>query len=226
MKVSKSPVFIIALFALVMAMGPAPELQAANPAAPAIGVYEKELIIDRFDDADIKTTPAWWEFDALEKNFPEGKSEDNGYYYMQLTGQANNYYVGGMGTYVGKDLTDFDTLVVSVLGTGPASGTLRLQLYDDDNTSYQLEQDSTYKPLYDDYLEYELPVTWEGWKTVEIPLNKFVDMNPGVGDDIFNPEQKSGSGGMLHFQMVVLAVAEKGKIDLGIDSLKFVKKSK
>lgn len=212
---------------LVLGMAPAPEMSSNSGGKDnASAVYEKELVIDSFDDADIKAAPAWWTFDALEESFPEAKNNDNGYYYFKLTGQANNYYVGGMGTYLGKDLSEYDTLVVSVLGSGPNSGTIRLQLYDDDNNTYQLEQDSTYKPLYDDYLEYELPVTWDGWKIVEIPLNKFVDMNQGVGDDIFNPEQKSGSGGLLHFQLVVLATSEKGKIDLGIDNLKFVKKAK
>jgi hypothetical protein len=205
-------------------MAPAPEIKNSIPQDNALTSYEKELVIDNFDDADIKAAPAWWTFDALEGSFPEAKNDANGFYYMKLSGQANNYYIGGMGTYVGKDLGDYDTLVISVLGTGPNSGTLRLQLYDDDNSTYQLEQDNTYRPLYDDYLEYELPVTWEGWQTVEIPLNKFVDMNQGVGDDIFNPEQKNGSGGLLHFQFVVLATSEKGKIDLGIDSIKFVKK--
>lgn len=215
---------VLIVISLLYSMAPAPQSSSVQDSSPA--VYEKELVIDSFDDADIKAAPAWWTFDNLEETFPESKNELNGYYYLKLAGQANNYYVGGMGTYVGKDLTDYDTLVVSVLGSGPNSGTLRLQLYDDDNNSYQLEQDNTYKPLYDDYLEYELPVTWEGWRTVEIPLNKFVDMNQGVGDDVFNPEQKNGSGGLLHFQLVVIATSEKGSINMGLDNLKFVKKAK
>lgn len=187
--------------------------------------YLKALKIDDFDDAELKVSPAWWVFDKMDFVFTEAKRTENGNYYLTISGQPDNYYLGGMGTYLGVDASDYNYLVLSIYGNGAESGILKLQLYDDDNNNYQLEQDSTFQVLYDDVLEYEQIIDWEGWQTIEIPLSRFVDVNQGIGDDIWNPNQKDGSGGLLHFQMVVLSPTQTGKVKFGIDNIKLVKKS-
>jgi hypothetical protein len=216
----KSVLILIMGLALLFASG---ETKTTTPAAqPA---YSNEILIDNFDDGDITNDPTWWTFDKAQVSFPEAKDGKYGLYSMKVTGKVDNYYLGGMGTYVGKDVYQDDTLVISVYGTGKDSGKIKIQLFDDDNNTYQLEQDSTFKPLADDQFEYELPVTWEGWRTVEIPLSKFVDVNPGIGDDVWNPDTKNGSGGLLHFQMVFLAPTQKGAVNLMVDNIRLVKKA-
>ncbi|GBR72431.1 hypothetical protein HP1_113 [Candidatus Termititenax spirochaetophilus] len=77
--------------------------------------------------------------------------------------------------------------------------------------------------MYDDQLEYEIVVDWSGWKTVEIPFSKFVDVNPGIGDDRWNPRAAKGSGGLLHIQIITLSDVPEGKLNIGIDNLSLVK---
>jgi hypothetical protein len=216
-------VFMLGSFSL--AFGGAPAASKDDQVKISGGKYEAELLIDNFDDGDIKTDPTWWTFDRIKLTFKEANDNKYGNYFLKINGKAESYYVGGMGTYVGKDAAKFDTFLVSVYGSGPNSGVIRFQVYDDDNNTYQLEQDSTYQPLYDDFLEYELKVDWEGWRTIEIPLARFVDMNQGVGDDVWNPDQKDGSGGLLHVQYVVVASSANGDVNIGIDNIKLVKKN-
>ncbi len=208
-------------FLLAFAANPQKNPTAKNEAPE----YLKVLQIDNFDDAELKAAPAWWVFDKLEYVFTEAERPEQGNYFLKISGKPENYYLGGMGTYLGKDAADYNYLVLSVYGHGAGSGVLKLQIYDDDNNTYQLEQDSAYQVLYDDVLEYEQIIDWEGWRTLEIPLARFVDVNQGIGDDIWNPAQKDGSGGLLHFQMVVLSPTQTGDIKFGIDNIKLVKKS-
>lgn len=219
---------ILALFCVCLflsAMGTTPAQSAMQPGVSGTtGSSAQDLLIDNFDDADITNAPNWWTFDRIQTSFPEAAEKRYGLYYLKVTGKAENYYVGGMGTYLGKDASMLDTWSMDVYGNGPASGTIKIQMFDDDNGNYQIEQDSKYEPLYDDRVEYELPVTWTGWQTVEIPFNKFVDTNPGIGDDIFNPDQKNGSGGLLQIQLIFLATSPTGNVNIGIDNIRLIKK--
>lgn len=204
-------------------MGEAPA--PASTAQPAATGVVQEIVIDNFDDADMTTAPNWWIFDRVQTTFPEATEKRQGLYVLKLTGKADGYYVGGIGTYVAKDVSELDTLAIDVQGNGPGTGTIKIQLFDDDNGNYQIEQDSKYEPLYDDRLEYELPVTWTGWQTIEIPLNKFVDTNPGIGDDILNLDQKNGSAGLTQVQMVFLTVNPTANLNVSIDNIRLIKKS-
>ena len=80
-----------------------------------------------------------------------------------------------------------------------------------------------YEPIFDDKFEYVVDITWKGWKRVVIPFRKFKDVNRSVGDNIFNPHADEDSGGLLHYQMVFLASAKKGIVELGIGSIEFLK---
>jgi hypothetical protein len=211
--------FFVSAALFAMATSPTP---ATSPAVPGV---TQEMIIDNFDDADVTLAPSWWLFDRVRVAFPEAPEKKHGLYYLKVTGKAEGYYVGGMGTYIAKDASGFDTWVMDVLGNGPGTGTIKIQMLDDDNGNYQVEQDSKYEPLYDDRVEYELPVTWTGWQTVEIPFNKFVDTNPGLGDDVFNPEQKNGSGGLIQAQLIFLTQSPTANLNVGIDNVRLIKKS-
>ena len=179
--------------------------------------YGNVLVVETFDSA-AQATSKWWVFDNLKRDFVSAKDK-NSRSYLKLSGTAADYYVGGMGTYLGKDATPYNALVIDVLGSGEDSGRLRIQLYDDDNNTYQMEMDGNNNPLYDDLFEYDLLVDWEGWRTVEIPFNDFVLVNPGVGDGRWNPGTLNGSGGLLQIQFLAIANSQYGSLNIGVRNL-------
>ena len=137
---------------------------------------------------------------------------------------AKSWYAGGCGSYIAKegiDLSKYNNFVIDVYGNGAGSGTIKVELYDDDNKNWQVEQDATngYAAIYDDKFSYEVKVDWNGWKRVSIPFADFVDENPMVGDDVWNPQQVGASGGLLQVQFVCLATSEKGKVNVNADNI-------
>ena len=191
----------------------------------------KILQVDDFEDGNIIEEPAWWTFGDTEqvpvdtiifKNSPLQKYL--GKYALQVKGETKDWYIGGMGTYIGKKASSYTHIKLYVYGAGPKSGEINIQLYDDDNKNYKLEQDieNNYEPIFDDKFEYTINVIWKGWKVLIIPINKFKDVNKTVGDNIWNPDDEEGSGGLLHFQMIFLANSKTGPVDVAIDNIKFI----
>jgi hypothetical protein len=147
-----------------------------------------------------------------------------GSYSLLLKGPATNWYAGGCGSYIAKenqDLSKYNSFVIDIYGNGEGSGTVKIELFDDDNSNWQVEQDpaKSYAPIYDDKLVYSVSVDWSGWERVSIPLDDFVDDNPGVGDDIWNPAQSDDSGGFLQIQFVCIASTDTGMINLNADNI-------
>jgi len=181
------------------------------------------MVIDDFDDGNISASPEWWVFDKVLLSFDEVKGY--GESTLIVNGKTSNWYVGGLGTYLAKDASEYNTVCISIFGEGENSGKVKIQLYDDDNGTTQLEQDEKWEPTADDRFEYEVDVNWLGWKDLQIPVSSFKDTNPGVGDDIYNPNIEDGSGGLLHFQLIFNSAYETGKINLKIDNIKLIKKN-
>lgn len=184
--------------------------------------YDRVLVLDDFNDGDLTNSPEWWVFDALKPTIvpTEGSAQDK--YYLRLRGTAKDYYIGGMGFYFGRDAAQYDALALAIKGSGTPA-VLRIQLFDDDNFSYELEQDKNYEPLYDDKYEHEIIVDWEGWQDVVIPFSRFVLMNPGVGDGIWNPAAEKGSGGLLHIQLILSLPVAQGDADVSLNDLCLVR---
>ena len=210
------------------AMGsPAPK----NEISPVVS--EGKYLIDNFESGSLKFPREWWTFDIQKaaavsnSGFKGGEEKvvaEVGSYSLQLQGPAKNWYVGGCGTYLakeGQDLSKYNNFVVDVFGNGPGSGTLKIELYDDDNNNWQIEQDSArnYVPLYDDKYVYDIKVDWNGWKRVLIPVADFVDDNPRVGDDIWNPQPTNGSGGLLQLQFICLGATDKAAVNFNLDNI-------
>ncbi|MDD5593249.1 MAG: hypothetical protein PHG97_00730 [Candidatus Margulisbacteria bacterium] len=224
------------MVSMALAMGgpaPRPTETAAPPAAAPTVMAEKVLLIDDFESGSIKSPREWWTFD-LQKAEPvsnkELKSGDEkvasavGNYSLLLTGMAKNWYSGGVGTYLAKenqDLSKYTNFQMDVFGNGPGSGTAKIELVDDDNSNWTVEQDpaKNYALTKDDKFVYEVKVDWDGWKRVSIPLADFVDDNPGVGDDVWNPQQTNGSGGLLQVQFICIAATDKGKVNFNLDNV-------
>lgn len=187
--------------------------------------------LDSFEDGNINEKPSWWIFGASTQEIVNAdmfRSDPLGQYLgkksLKISGYTNEWYIGGMGHYMTTDATKVTHLKIYVHGSGKKSGKIRIQLYDDDNRNYKIEQDEAndYVPLFDDRFEYVLKVNWTGWKMLHIALADFKDTNPKVGDNTWNPNTKNGSGGLLHFQLIYLAEEEKGNINVYLDNIKLV----
>jgi len=214
----------------VFAMGgPAPSKPEAKPVALA----EKVFLIDDFESGSLKSPREWWTFELEKaeaasnrdlKDGDEGVASEVGNYSLHLSGPAKNWYAGGCGTYLAKenqDLSKYDHFQMDVYGSGPGSGTIKIELADDDNKNWQVEQDSAknFALIYDDKFVYEVRVDWNGWKRVSLPFADFVDDNPKVGDDIWNPQQVDGSGGLLQVQFICIASTDKGRVNYNLDNV-------
>jgi hypothetical protein len=155
-------------------------------------------MIDDFEDNDYSSNPEWWSFDSVKPKVVGNSDYQSGdpvslseirKYSLNLTGTCSDWYCGGIGTYLarkGVDLSKYNTFQMDIYGNGPGSGTVKVEMNDDDNGNWQIEQDpkKNYANMYDDKFVYNVTVDWKGWKRVMIPLADFSDENPGVGDDI------------------------------------------
>lgn len=189
--------------------------------------YAATLVIDDFEDGNISSAPKWWTFDkaSIKVDKVTGKGDGLGKKAAVLSGSTTNWYIGGLGTYLGIDGTKYNALQIKVKGEGPMSGQLKIELFDDDNKNWDAEQDSKkgWIAKYDDTWVYILAVDGAEWKDIVIPFSDFKDSNPGVGNDKLDLNQADGSGGLLQISLIVLSSGEKGKANIAIDSLKLIK---
>jgi hypothetical protein len=205
--------------------GPTP----SNGSAGNSNVY----MIDDFEDSDYSSNPEWWKFDNINPKVVSNDEYQNGdqislsevkKFSLNSTGSCSDWYCGGIGTYLarkGVDLSKYNAFAMDVYGNGPGSGTIKVELNDDDNGNWQIEQDpkKAFANLYDDKFSYNITIDWRGWKRVVVPIADFTDENPGVGDDIWNPNQEGGSGGLVQLQMVFIGPKRAGNIKFNIDNV-------
>ena len=184
------------------------------------------LMIDNFEDGDATKFREWWTFDkVLLKTSPNEPSKTH--YIekvsLEISGSSNNWYAGGLGTYLNEDASYYDTLKLVIYSPKINSGAIRIELYDDDNNNKVIDiNDETGLPSKDDLFIYDLNLIWQGWKVVSIPISEFIDFNNDVGDNIWNPNQSYGSSGLTQIQIVVLSSKMKSEtISFYIDTIKF-----
>jgi len=229
---------LIASMVLAMA-GPAPDEKGMEQVGASVSQGSSDsrmLLIDDFESASLRSPREWWVFDieTLEpvsnsalKIGDEESVEAIGSYSLKLKGKATNWYSGGCGTYIAKEHLDasrYNAFQIDIYGNGPGSGTLKVELFDDDNNNWQAEQDpsNNYLPIYDDKYITDIMVDWSGWRRIVIPFEDFVDDNAGVGDDIWNPAQTNGSGGLLQLQFVCIAPKSDGEVNFNIDNVSLI----
>lgn len=215
--------------------GEAPEAPAADQPEsdqPAL-LSPSPYMIDNFEDGNYTDDPGWWHFDNVtltvvkNSNYKGGDPKvaaGVGKYSLNIKGKAANWYAGGCGTFVADpriDFSKYSAISIDVWGNGKDSGKLQVEVYDDDNGSGQLEQDKdkNYAPIADDKFSFQMPIDWKGWKRVVIPFNEFEDVNPGIGDDIWNP----GAGGLLQVQVIAISSKKVGNCDFNVDNIVVVK---
>ncbi len=187
-------------------------------------------LVDNFDDGELAVNPEWWQFgdldvDILVNNPKELKGLSKRA--LRLTGRTSRWYLGGIGTYFPMDARKFTHLKLLIKGVDPELGaSMVIELYDDDNGNFQIEPhpiDGSMLKV-DDRFVYNLKIDWLGWKVVIIPLEMFRDENPHFGDDIWNPYQEGGSGGLLQMQLLLMGLKENARVDIWLDAVKFFKK--
>lgn len=210
--------------------GPAPQTSGGEGKP---GYDSSVYMIDDFEDGDYTSNPEWWKFDNVTLKVVDNADYQNGdqtslnaikKYSLNVNGTCTNWYCGGMGTYTarkGVDWGKYNYFNMDVYGNGAGSGTIKIELNDDDNGNWQIEQDpkKNFANIYDDKFVYNIVVDWRGWKRVSIPIADFVDENPGVGDDIWNPDQTGGSGGLIQMQLIFIGPKMSGNINFNIDNV-------
>jgi len=203
------------------------------PPPVPVAVEKPSLVLDDFEDGNYTQNPEWWKFDRLFLSVVQNTSEEKSAsaflanYSLLIEGSSSNWYVGGFGTYIGKDFSPYDAIQLVVWGSGPGSGMLKMELYDDDNANWEVDVDKAkgFDATSDDKFSNTMEVNWTGWKVVTIPLYDFEDENLNVGDDKWNPDQQNGSGGLLQMQVIVLTSGKAvGKVNVKVDSIKFIKR--
>lgn len=184
-------------------------------------------MVDDFEDGTIETNPEWWTFGNLVANvidnYPSPDYPLLGERSLHLQGRTTDWYVGGLGTYLGLDGTLYNGIKMVVWGKGEDSGVITIELYDDDNGTRQIESYAKTDVLkFDDKFVYTLKVDWAGWKSVTIPFKNFWDANPNIGDGAWNPNRNNGSGGLVQMQMILMTPNRKGDVDIRIDSVSLI----
>jgi hypothetical protein len=169
----------------------------------------------------------WWRFGELDAQVVTNIATESPYlekYSLRLSGNPSQLFVGGMGAYVGADVSQYNAIKVLVKGKGKNSGSIIIELYDDDNRNWSVELFPKFpsQPCFDDRFVYTQKVTWTGWRMLIIPFSHFFDSNPSVGDNKWNPDQLDGSGGLLQMQMILMATTPKAVPDISIDFFKFI----
>ncbi|KAF0132628.1 MAG: hypothetical protein FD145_1607 [Candidatus Saganbacteria bacterium] len=200
--------WIACLIVLTVAVISASAMAGSAPVKKAAYPY----LLDNFEDGTYTKDPEWFVFDNI---MPSITKE----YSLRLSGSANDWYVGGIGTVLGVDVSGYDTFEIDVYGYGETSGKLKIELYDDDNGNADIEVDKSWKPLYDDLWSYETDVNWTGMRHLSIPLKEFKNM--GRGNNVFDPNLKNGSGGLVKIQIICVAASQTGSVNYNIDNLEF-----
>lgn len=162
----------------------------------------------------------WWIFDGLQSRWLHQEPELDylGSDSLELKGRIRQWYGGGTGTYLGLDAQHYTHLSLNILGYGGDSGVLKIELLDDDNRNYQADYRSVVASLnQDDLWVCSIPVTWSGWRHVNLPFQAFDDANPGVGDDVWNPSQWLGSGGLLQLQWIAVGKRAMGNFHIRLN---------
>jgi hypothetical protein len=186
-------------------------------------------LIDNYESGEFAEGAKWWRFGDIKVQLTknptvEGRdliAESCGDYSLSFTGSSKDWYVGGIGTDLGVDASKYSRFQIDIYGSNEYRGKLVVELFDDDNGNYTIEQDSknNYSPLYDDKYIAEITVQGKGWTRISIPFTAFHDVNPGVGNDKWDPDQNNSSGGLLKLQLVAITEQQQGKVDFKIDNL-------
>jgi hypothetical protein len=172
------------------------------------------LVVDDFEN---KALNKWWAFGDLTPSIVQNKPNEFagvGNFSMQLRGTS----IGGIGTALNIPGNKYTMLKMAVRGNGAESGTLSLQLYVADPKTGQIKED----PRNPGYLlagskyVYTQRITWNGWKTVIIPMDRFRRESGKRNDE----GRIGGSEKWVQFQ-IICAPEDRKNFLIALDNIRF-----
>jgi hypothetical protein len=181
-------------------------------------------IIDNFESSNSKAN--WWVFGNAQISIRENSEQlkgEFGNYSLGVETVASDWYGGGFGRDLPPSANRGSNqyFCIDVWGDGTKTNIIAIKLVDDDNDNNVAEDDIDKSLLYDDEWTYKRIINWKGWKRLKIDLNRFEDSNPGIGDDIWNPQQTSRSQGILKINIICLSKEQNGSVKFKIDNIGF-----
>jgi len=178
-------------------------------------------LVDNFEDGAYSK---WFTFDNVKLSIlknPKSEKKDLvlescGDNALKIAGSTKSWYVGGIGTNLNVDPSNYSRLQIDVLGGAP-QGKIKLELYEDSNTSGAIEQDAQqgWKVTSDKIWAVEIPIMKDGYTRYSMPFTAFSDSNPGIGSDKF------GDGNILRMQLIFIAASQEGSVDCAVDNIIF-----
>ncbi|KAF0133847.1 MAG: hypothetical protein FD145_1057 [Candidatus Saganbacteria bacterium] len=178
-------------------------------------------LVDNFDDG---TFSKWFSFDQVKLsiyNNPKNDKKDLvlescGEYALNISGATKDWYVGGIGTNINVDISNYSRLQIDVLGS-QSMGKIKIELYQDSDNSGSIEQDQNlgWKVTKDDIFDIEVPIYKDGYSRSSVPFSAFNLANPGVGSG------KWGTGPILRMQLIFVAASQEGAVDCAVDNIIF-----
>jgi len=177
-------------------------------------------LVDNFEDG---TFSKWTAFDnaklSLLKNPKLPKrdlvQESCGEYALEVQGAAKDWYVGGVSTNLSVNAADYSRFSIDV--NGIKAGKIKIELYQDDNKTGEIEQDvnNAWKATSDSIWSIEIPIIKNGYTRYSLPLTAFAHANPGIGSD------KLGGAPILKMQAIFIASEKEGSVDCAVDNMMF-----
>lgn len=164
-------------------------------------------LVDNFEDG---TSTKWYVFDrvnvAVDKVPKTVKRdlvvESDGDYLLKISGQATDWYAGGIGTALNVDARDYSRLQFDVWG-GPAGGKIKLELFENDTKWVA-----------------ELPILGKGATRYSIPFTALISDATATAeaeDRVFS----SGLNTISRLQLIFVAPAKIGAVDCSLDNIIF-----
>jgi hypothetical protein len=186
-------------------------------------------LVDNFESGKFAEGSKWWVFGNIKgkivKNVPlkvkDLIAQSCGDYALNVSGKSSDWYVGGLGADIGIDASEFSRFQIDVSGDPLIKGKLIIELLEDDNGNFTIEQDpkNNYEPTKDDKWVAEVKILGKGFTRTSIPFTAFRDANPNIGDGKWNPDQQGGSGGLLKLQLIFVTDEKKGDVDVNLDNI-------
>lgn len=167
-------------------------------------------MVDNFEDG---TASKWYIFDKIKTqvvNNPAFNSKDSiasscGDYSLKITGSTETWYVGGAGTILEVDASGYTRFSVDVYGS-KNRGKIKVEIFEKDPKTPTIEAKWVV----------ELPMLGSGFARYSIPFSSFSSQNET--SQFFHGDN---GGKISKLQLIFVASAEKGSIDLLVDNLIF-----
>ena len=136
-------------------------------------------------------------------------------------------YAGGFGyaRLGGFAVDEGTTLNLFVRPDAEDTFTLGIRIQDDDNGDGVITRNSADAIVADDEFAVDLVIRpGDGYQRIaSVPLSALVDLNPGVGNDVFDPvlPGQGGNGGFVSIAFILLETPGSSRIEFALDEITF-----